>query len=186
MTLAIVLSAILGALTWTFLEYVIHRFLGHDRRLAKKTPFGHEHTAHHSRGNYFAAWWKKAAFAVFFLAVVGSLAVLATGLEMGLAYGLGLVGFYLFYEVFHRLLHVWEGVGPYARWARRHHFHHHFHDPSSNHGVTSPLWDLIFGTRAVPGPIEVPPKLAMRWLVDPKTGDVHPHLSHAFRLRQAR
>jgi len=180
---AIPVAALLGILTWSLLEYVIHRFLGHDRRLSKKTPFGHEHTAHHSRGNYFAAWWKKAAFAIFFLLGVGSLAIALTDVTVGLAYSLGLVGFYLYYEVFHRLLHVWEGLGPYARWARRHHFFHHFHDPSRNHGVTSPLWDIVFGTLSLAPVIEVPKKLAMVWLLDPATGAVHPHLERHFRLR---
>ena len=34
----------------------------------------------------------------------------------------------------------------YARWAARHHLHHHFVTPRKNHGVTTPVWDWIFGT----------------------------------------
>jgi len=177
------IAALSGALTWSLLEYLIHRFAGHDRRLVRRTPFGIEHTAHHSRGDYFAPWWKKLIVLLLFVALVLPLATLGLGGALGAAYTVGLVGFYAGYELLHRLLHVWQGVGPYARWARRHHFHHHFHDPRSNHGVTSPLWDIVFGTRRRAGRIEVPAKLAMRWLRDPTTGSVHPHLARDYALR---
>ncbi len=154
------LAALAGVFLWTFLEYVIHRWLGHDRRLVKKTPFGHEHTAHHSRGDYFAPWWKKALAAVAATALVAPPAVLLAG-PAGWAFVAGFVGFYGAYELVHRLEHVWAGVGPYGRWARRHHFYHHFHDPSMNHGVTSPIWDLVFRTYVRPERIRVPEKLAL-------------------------
>lgn len=186
MILAVAAAAVSGALTWSLLEYVIHRFLGHGRA-AKKNPFGVEHTAHHSRGHYFAPTWKKALAAALFMALVAPLAVLVMGLELGLAYAVGLVGFYCAYEVLHRRLHVSEGVGPFGRWARRHHFYHHFHDPSVNHGVTSPLWDVVFGTRkVVREAVLVPEKLAMPWLVDPASGAVHAHLAGRFALRGSR
>lgn len=180
----IVLALVLaGMLTWSFLEYSMHRWLGHDRRLVKKTPFGAEHTAHHSRGNYFAPSWKKGLFALLVAGLVGLPAVLAGGWGPGLGYTGGLIGGYLAYEVFHRLLHVWAGIGPYARWARRHHFYHHFHDPSTNHGVTSPLWDIVFGTRVRAGTIEVPEKLAMRWLAEPGTNVVRAAHAGAYTIR---
>ena len=43
-----------------------------------------------------------------------------------------------------------------------------------NHGVTSPVWDLVFGTYVrVDGPIRVPRRMAMVWLVD-DDGTVRP------------
>lgn len=176
-------AVLAGIFTWSLLEYLIHRFAGHARSLVKRTPFGREHTAHHSRGDYFAPWWKKLVSTVVFIALVLPLARLATSWPIALAYTGGLIGFYLTYEVLHRLLHVWQGVGPYARWARRHHFHHHFHDPQTNHGVTSPVWDIVFGTWRRPAQIQVPAKLAMRWLRDPTTGTVHAHLARDYALR---
>jgi len=177
------LSLLLGALAWTLLEYALHRWLGHDRRIVHKNPFGLEHTAHHSRGHYFAPAWKKGAAALLVLGSVGPLAVLAVGAPAGIAFTAGLTACYLAYEALHRLLHVWAGVGPYARWARRHHFFHHFHDPQTNHGVTTPLWDWVFGTLRRADVVAVPPKLAMPWLVDPQTGDVHPRHRATYRLR---
>ncbi|MFO0747750.1 MAG: sterol desaturase family protein [Myxococcota bacterium] len=183
MTLATLAFIALGLFAWTFVEYAMHRWLGHDRRFVRRTPFGAEHTAHHSRGDYFAPWWKKALFAALMTSLIGLPMVLAAGALHGLAFTGGLVGGYLAYEALHRLLHVWAGVGAYARWARRHHFFHHFHDPSRNHGVTSPLWDLVFRTHARPARIEVPKKLAMRWLVDARSGDVHAAYAGDYALR---
>lgn len=179
------LAALAGCFTWTLLEYVIHRWLGHDRRFVKKNPFGVEHTAHHSRGDYFAPAWKKGLVMLLFAAVAAPPAILAAGVGHGVAYVVGLVGFYAFYELLHRLLHVSRGVGAYGRWARRHHFFHHFHDPRRNHGVTSPLWDWVFGTYTRPDTIEVPERLAMRWLRDPATGAVRADLADTWSLRPA-
>ena len=58
MTIKTGLAIVLGALTWTLLEYCAHRWLGHVHR---RNAFGAEHTRHHSQGDYFAPPWKKVA-----------------------------------------------------------------------------------------------------------------------------
>lgn len=186
MSWAIGIAFVLGATTWSLAEYVIHRWAGHDRRFVNN-PFGAEHTAHHGRGNYFAPTWKKLAVAAVACALLIGPAVLVAGPPAGSAYVAGFVAFYGYYETLHRLEHVWAGVGPYARWARKHHFFHHFHDPSMNHGVTTPIWDHVFGTyRPVDGAIRVPEKLAMAWVVDPATGEVWENLAQDYELRKSR
>lgn len=185
MILPIALSALAGAFTWTFLEYVIHRWLGHDSRF-RGNPFGVEHVRHHIEGNYFAPSWKKALFAPFAVGLLAVPAVLILGTTLGAAYALGLLALYIAYEALHRLEHVWAGVGPYARWARKHHFTHHFVDARVNHGVTSPLWDLVFGTYRRVDVINVPPKLAMAWLKDPETGGVRAEHAGTFAFAKAR
>ncbi len=181
----VVLAAALGVLTWSLMEYCIHRWLGHDRRFAGNL-FEREHTAHHSRGNWFAAGWKKAAAASAVAVLVGVPSWFLVGPRLGIAYTGGLVAFYLTYELLHRLEHVHPGFTAYGRWARRHHFHHHFEDPRSNHGVTSPLWDVVFGTLQRPSVIRVPEKLAPHWLLDPQTGAVFPAFEGRYTLRAAR
>lgn len=174
-------AALLGVMSWSFLEYVIHRWLGHRFH---RNPFGVEHVRHHVEGDYFAPTWKKLLVAAMVAAVVGVPALRLAG-GPGLAYAIGLFSFYGMYEVMHRLLHVSPGRGPYARWARRHHFTHHFVDARMNHGVTSPLWDLVFGTYRAQAVIPVPPKLAMAWLVDPGTGRVRAEWADTFELGRA-
>jgi sterol desaturase/sphingolipid hydroxylase (fatty acid hydroxylase superfamily) len=180
--IAVAVAALLGVFTWTFLEYVIHRWLGHFKRF-RKNPFGVEHVRHHIEGNYFAPSWKKLIIAAVFSALLGILGVAVAGRTVGIAYVAGLMGFYGAYELLHRLEHVWAGFGPYARWARKHHFYHHFVDARANHGVTSPIWDFVFGTYRKPGVITVPRKLCMAWLVDPATGDIRAAHAETFVLK---
>ena len=185
MMLNTLFAALAGAFTWTLLEYVIHRWLGHHRSLVGN-PFGVEHTAHHSKGNYFAPTWKKIGVAVLIAALLIVPATYLLGLQEGAAYVLGLMAFYGYYELLHRMEHVHAGIGAYGRWARKHHFYHHFHDPSMNHGVTSPIWDVVFGTLVRADVIEVPPKLAMAWLVDPSTGALRPEFEGSYKIRAKR
>jgi sterol desaturase/sphingolipid hydroxylase (fatty acid hydroxylase superfamily) len=175
-------AALLGVLTWTFLEYVIHRWMGHDRRF-RKTPFGVEHIRHHIEGNYFAPTSKKIVVAVVVTAVLIGPAIAVGGLAPGITYVVGLMSFYGLYELSHRRKHTHAARGWYGRWARRHHFHHHFVDGASNHGVTTPLWDYVFGTHQRPTIIKVPRQLAMSWLLDPATGDVRAEYRDSFVLR---
>ncbi len=180
-------AAFLGAATWTLLEYGMHRFLGHDRR-TYPNPFASEHTRHHSEGDYFAPTWKKAVVALAAVVLVGALAAAVAGPTHGPVYALSLVAMYLTYEVMHRRAHTHPGFGAYGRFIRRHHFHHHFMNPRANHGVTTPLWDVVFGTLESPGRVRVPEKLRMQWLVDPATGDVrtqHQAFYELVRSRQA-
>jgi 4-hydroxysphinganine ceramide fatty acyl 2-hydroxylase len=171
------IALLLGAFTWSFLEYCIHRWLGHDRRF-RPNFFATEHVRHHIEGDYFAPAKKKALAAMVMLIVVGGPAMWIAGPAAGGAWISGLVGFYLFYEVLHRREHTHAGVGPYGRWARRHHFYHHFVDARVNHGVTSPIWDLVFGTYRMPDTITVPPRLMMPWLGTRETGIKPEHRAH--------
>jgi len=184
MTTHIVLAFALGALTWSLLEYCIHRWLGHDRRF-RPNLFAKEHVRHHIEGDYFAPSWKKGAAALAMVTVVSGPAVLIAGAAPGLAWVAGLVGFYLTYEVLHRREHTHAGFGPYGRWARRHHFYHHYVDARFNHGVTSPLWDLVFGTYRTAEIITVPRRLIMPWMGDPETG-IRPELAGTYALKGRR
>lgn len=160
-----------GAFTWTLAEYVIHRWAGHDKRF-RRNAFGREHIRHHIEGNYFSPTWKKVVLAVGLTALLSGPAALLLGPANGLAFVAGLMTFYGCYELLHRRDHTHPGIGAYGRWLRRHHFYHHFENARMNHGVTSPIWDLVFGTYRKPDVIHVPERLAMRWLRDPASGEV--------------
>jgi sterol desaturase/sphingolipid hydroxylase (fatty acid hydroxylase superfamily) len=177
-------AAATGIVLWSLVEYLLHRFLGHDGR-TWPNGFATEHTRHHAEGDYFAPTWKKALVALVAVAVVSTLAAYALGPTPGAAFGASFVGTYVLYEWVHRRAHTHRGVGPYGRYLRRHHFHHHFENPRANHGVTSPVWDVVFGTFEAPRRIRVPEKLCMRWLVDPMTGDVFADLASVYELRRA-
>lgn len=160
-----------GVLTWSFAEYALHNWYGHLAR--GRNDFSREHLKHHARYLYFAATWKKVVTAAVATAVVLPVAILVAGVLAGAVYTVGFVGFYVVYEVLHRRSHTHAPIGPYGRWLRRHHFYHHFGNPKHNHGVTSPIWDIVFCTHTWnrPEPVRVPRQMAMMWLVD-EAGEV--------------
>ena len=181
MILRAALAAAAGVASWTLLEYLIHRWMGHDRRF-RRTPFGVEHIRHHIEGDYFAPTWKKLIVAAVVGAAVIGPALTLAGTAAGTAYVGAFLAFYGVYEWLHRRDHTHPGIGPYGRWARRHHFHHHFVDGRTNFGVTSPVWDRVFGTYREPTVIRVPPKLVMAWLLDPATGDIRAEHAGTYQL----
>jgi sterol desaturase/sphingolipid hydroxylase (fatty acid hydroxylase superfamily) len=173
-------AALLGAFTWSFAEYQLHRFVGHGRG---RSLFAREHRQHHAVGDYFAPSWKKALNVgpVLLAVTIGGTYYLGV---VGAAYGAGLAIAYIGYELFHRRLHTHAPRGRFGRWARRHHFHHHFHDPAGNHGVTTPVFDVLFRTQRISHtPIRVPARLAMRWLIDPASGDIRKEFRSEYELK---
>jgi sterol desaturase/sphingolipid hydroxylase (fatty acid hydroxylase superfamily) len=160
MSIAIWMS--LGVFGWSFAEYAIHNWVGHLGR--GRNEFSREHLKHHARGHYFASARKKATAATPAILGMAIITGLVLGWSRGLAFTAGFAAAYVAYEVLHRRLHTHAPWGLYGRWARRHHFHHHFMDPRRNHGVTSPLWDFVLGTYTRPTVVRVPRQQAMVWL----------------------
>jgi hypothetical protein len=171
---------ILGGAAWTFSEYLIHRWVGHGpRRIPSPqwwknlgprglaAQFNHEHLAHHADPTYFAATWRKAVAALVAVPIVAGAASLLGGFARGIPFALGFVAVYVTYEVLHRRIHSSAPLGAYGRWLRRQHQLHHYRTPRLNHGVTSPVFDVLFGTHAPAAPpLLVPKRSAPKWLLD--------------------
>lgn len=170
--LATLMLLLLGTGLWSFAEYTLHRFAMHE--LKGRGIASREHLRHHAAtGQDWETEWLAWAGVLLVGAGWGGLAWLVVG-PIGAALGIGWVAAYGFYDWIHWRAHRRPIAHPYERWVRRHHFHHHFGHPLENHGVTSPVWDLVFGTYVrVDGPIRVPRRMAMVWLVD-DDGTVRP------------
>lgn len=176
---ASLLAVGLGAVGWTLAEYLLHRFVFHGRsatRLGAK-----EHRRHHAQVDYFAPWWQKALAALAATALMLPLVSVAYGATLGLAFTAGFIAMYLLYEVLHRRVHTHPPAGPYGRWRRRNHFAHHFVDPRRGQGVTTPIWDRVFGTRLPVDVVPVPRRLAMPWLID-ADGEIRPAFAGDYAL----
>lgn len=179
----IVVSFVSGLVLWTLLEYVLHRFGGHTKRLGKKVM--REHLAHHATPDYFSPWQKKLLLAVPTLSALALAGALVLGLAGGIALAVGTAAGWLFYEELHRATHVRGPRNRYGEWARRHHLHHHFQSAKTNHGVTSPLWDWVFGTLERAERVAVPRRHvhAFAWLVEGTDGgEVSPRYASRYRL----
>jgi sterol desaturase/sphingolipid hydroxylase (fatty acid hydroxylase superfamily) len=167
MSFAIAFAA--GLVLWTVLEYVLHRWVFHGRVLGKR--LAREHLLHHAKVDWFAPWSMKLALAVPILSVLGVLGVLAAGAP-GAGLASGTFCGWVIYEWIHRQIHVAAPRNAYARWARANHLSHHFGKVHANHGVTSPIWDHVFGSVEPPGVIAVPRVYAQKfpWLIEDREG----------------
>lgn len=162
---------IIGALSWSFAEYGMHNWVGHLGN--RRNEFSREHMKHHDDPNYHAPTWKKLLSSAAALVILTLLGWPLLGLLPASAFAAGFVAGYGGYEATHRWIHEVPPTGPLSRYLRRHHFHHHYADATSNHGVTSPLWDLILGTYQTPQQLRVPKGHEMAWMRDPDTGRVN-------------
>jgi len=163
--LAAIMLFLLGAALWSFGEYTLHRFAMHS--LKGRGMASREHLRHHAAtGEDWKTEWLAWVGVILVGTGWGGLAWLVVG-PVGALLGAGWIAGYGFYDWIHWRAHRRPIAHPYERWVRRHHFHHHFGHPLDNHGVTSPVWDLVFGTyKRVDGPVRVPRRMAMIWLLD--------------------
>lgn len=179
--LALLAGLPLGLFTWTVFEYVLHRVFGHARFVGQIVR--REHTHHHVDPGYFTPLARKT---LGMLPIYGALAALVfplAGAMVALGAALGMAVGWLAYELLHMAIHLRAPRGAYGAWARRHHLHHHFGDAKMNHGVTTPLWDWVFGTWVRPGVIVIPRKHAAKfpWLTL-ETGSARPDWADSYRV----
>lgn len=138
----------LGLLAFSFIEYFFHRWMFHTR-----VPlFEQGHRMHHAQplGYDSLPFFLPAAV---LLCLTGLLVlVMPTGLALLMA-GAMTLG-YIAYGLSHFTIHHVRFRQPLLRrWAASHHVHHYH--PDSNFGVTTPLWDVLLGTRYVRQPRKI-------------------------------
>lgn len=126
---------------WTLLEYLLHRFAFHHMPYLRRMHELHHSAEHELIGT--PTWISVCAFGMLVLAplmVLDDLSV-ATAVSAGLMLG------YLWYVAVHYVVHHWHpGHSTYLYRLKRRHALHHHHDQERNFGVTTGLWDRVFGT----------------------------------------
>lgn len=142
MTIAFAILA--GILCWSLVEYLLHRYLGHE--INTRVRFRKEHLKHHFIENYFAPTKVKALVAFIVVAGITLTLTPLLGARLAVSFALSFTCFYLFYEFLHRSLHEHQFRSNWLRTLQSHHLHHHQRAVVGNYGVTSPLWDRVFGT----------------------------------------
>ncbi len=173
---SIVAMVLAGIVLWTLAEYLLHRFAMHA--LGGKGIMSREHLEHHVHAQWHFSYTHLLSWAGVFLVGGGLWAPIGYLLfgPAGAALGAGWIIGYFLYEYEHAISHLRGPAGRYSTWLRRHHLHHHFGNPLSNHGVSIALWDIVFGTREVPERVRVPRRMALPWMLD-GDGELHPHLA---------
>lgn len=141
--------AVTGLLTWTLAEYVLHRFVFHypaKSQLGKWLVFLF-HGVHHDAPQDKTRLVMPPAGAILIMAVLWllfSLVLPAPWLKPFTAFFL--VG-YLCYDYIHYGTHHFKmGSGVFS-YLKYHHMQHHYAREKARYGVSSPLWDIVFGTQ---------------------------------------
>jgi sterol desaturase/sphingolipid hydroxylase (fatty acid hydroxylase superfamily) len=137
-----VAAAVAGFVMWTLLEYVLHRSVLH-----KKTYFAPMHGEHHAAPLAYIgtpAWVSVSVLSGCVLLPVWWWVGfnVADGLTVGVMLG------YWWYGVVHHVIHHHANTSSpsYFNDLRAWHMRHHYSPKSGNFGVTTSLWDHVFGT----------------------------------------
>ncbi|NUP04691.1 MAG: hypothetical protein HOW73_01380 [Polyangiaceae bacterium] len=141
-----------GLLLWTLTEYLLHRFLFHriGASLAARRFYFVLHGVHHD----FPTDRTRLVMPLGVSIPMGVAIYLLLRVTVGVVAGAAwvdpvFVGFgvgYLAYDGIHYATHHFRMTSPIGRWLKRYHMVHHHTGENARWGVSSPLWDLIFGT----------------------------------------
>ncbi len=154
-----------GLAAWTFAEYTLHRWAFHYH---PKTSFGKRihflmHGVHHDYPNDGTRLVMPPGFSIPLAFVFYGILLLTVGAELAPPMFMGLVFGYVCYDEIHYATHHWSMKGPIWGWVKKNHMKHHYQDESKGYGVTSPVWDYVFGTyRMVNQPTDKKPVAVAR------------------------
>lgn len=128
-----------GLALWTLIEYAIHRFAFHGF-----LPHYQHHEDPKDPRYIVSPLWLSGSTSLLLWALLripaGSWA--RSGLTLA-----AIVAGYLVYEAVHLRIHGREAGGRLLIALRKRHYYHHFADERYCYGVTTPLWDRVFGSR---------------------------------------
>ncbi len=143
----------IGVLIWTLLEYGLHRFVFHIqipvRNARLRKIVNASHLAHHASPRDPSKLLVHPLSGLVISAILyGLLSTVMKSFFSAAGVMLGIWAGFLYYEALHYRVHFSLSPSGFIAGQRRAHFYHHFTNNKRCFGVTSPLWDYVFGTTA--------------------------------------
>jgi sterol desaturase/sphingolipid hydroxylase (fatty acid hydroxylase superfamily) len=137
-----------GLFVWTLTEYLLHRFVFHYQPgsgWGQKLHFM-MHGVHHDYPGDSKRLVMPPSVSIPLATLFYGLFLLIWGPVYVAPFFAGFIFGYICYDEIHYATHH----AP-MKWAillklKHHHIRHHYHDPERGYGVSSPLWDYVFGT----------------------------------------
>jgi 4-hydroxysphinganine ceramide fatty acyl 2-hydroxylase len=150
----------LGLFLWTFAEYLLHRFVFHlDKYLPNNRVALTIHFLLHGIHHYLPMDKLRLVMPPTLFFVLATpfyrLAhfVFYWNWHIGTAVFCGAIFGYICYDLTHYFLHH-RNLPLYWRQLKKYHLQHHFMDYNNGFGVSSPFWDIIFGTQLAQAPVK--------------------------------
>lgn len=137
-----------GLAFWTFAEYILHRYVFHFVPKAAWALRIHFifHGVHHDYPSDAKRLVMPPSASIPMATILFLLFnwVLPEGYIFSFFPGF-LIG-YLVYDISHYAIHHFNFKGGMWKAIKQHHMLHHYQDPSKGYGVSSPIWDKVFGS----------------------------------------
>ena len=142
-----------GLLVWTFLEYTLHRFVFHFK---PRTPWQERasflfHGVHHAQPMCKTRLVMPPVVSITGALILYGILHLLLSVLLDASHWMhalfsGIAAGYLTYDMLHYSTHHFRIKWHAWQYLRRHHMRHHAQTPDLRFGVSSPLWDIVFGT----------------------------------------
>jgi sterol desaturase/sphingolipid hydroxylase (fatty acid hydroxylase superfamily) len=150
----IILGILLGVFLWTLTEYAVHRFIFHFK---PRTDWQEKviflfHENHHVQPQLKTRLVMPPAASIPMAIIFFALFYLVFAVILGIPEWIaptfaGFIAGYLFYDMTHYATHHFPMRRGVWKYLKRYHMQHHYKTPNRRFGVSSPLWDVVFGTK---------------------------------------
>lgn len=140
--------AAIGLVTWTLTEYLMHRFVFHFTNDNKIVQRIHHliHGIHHDDPEDATRLVMPPAAAIVLATALWVLFRVVFGpVYIEPFFAFFLVG-YLAYDYIHFYIHHFTPTTTWGKKVKQHHMLHHYAIHGAKWGVSSPFWDVVFGT----------------------------------------
>jgi sterol desaturase/sphingolipid hydroxylase (fatty acid hydroxylase superfamily) len=145
---------VIGLVIWSLSEYLLHRYLFHyePTHPTLKWVWYLIHGVHHEQPQCKTRLVMppilSIPLALLFFALFQVLVGTVIGAPLWVApLFAGFVTGYIMYDMLHYAEHHLSMKWGFLKFVKRYHLLHHYKTPEHRFGVSSPLWDYIFGTR---------------------------------------
>lgn len=150
--LSMAIAFFCGMFFWTFFEYVMHRFIFHymaENETAVKIVYiihGNHHEYPRDKERLFMPPLPSLVLATAIFSILYVIASFFMAEGYVFSFFPGFVFGYLLYGSMHYAIHAWK---PPFKWMKplwRNHHLHHYKNEEFGFGVSTTLWDRVFGT----------------------------------------
>lgn len=138
---------VLGLFTWTLFEYVAHRYLFHMKphsELGKKIAYIMHGNHHHFPRDKQRLLMPPVPSLIIATMLFGMQYLVIQ--QAAFVFFPGFIIGYLFYGSMHYAIHAFNPPFKFMKPLWRNHHLHHYKDEDKGFGVTTTLWDRVFGT----------------------------------------